>query len=267
MAKGRAQLRALTLNALQEVLRKRVLYAAGILVVLIIAIIFQAWGVLQMADEAGELTSLSSSLPLQAIGLWDFTAMMLAVFLGAVGISSEVSAKTIVHVLSRPVERTVYLAGRWLGVLLFLWAFQVIGILVTISIMQVFDLHAAPIFWAGCAEMLVKPVFFSGISLGLSVFMPPLLAGGSAFLLSVASHFLGDALHHPQWFLRQLANLAYYLLPAQMPGNLIAESFQQASMHPKFALYFQVMGENLLYTVAIFTVACVFFRHRELRLR
>ncbi|CAN5877203.1 hypothetical protein BH11VER1_BH11VER1_20230 [soil metagenome] len=268
MGKTVSQIRAIALNMLQEILRKRVLYVVAILVVLIFVIIFAQQKVLQMAIGAGESTEqMTANLARQALGLWDFAAVVLALFLGAVGISSEVTAKTIVHVLSRPVQRAAYLAGRWLGTLVFLWAFQLLGILLALLIMRVFDVHFSPIFWAGCAEMLVNAVFLSGISLSLSVCLPPVLAGGCAYLLSIASTFLGSTWSHPQWFLRQLANIAFYILPAQMPEDLISESLGKDLLHPNFALYFQVMGENLLYTLAIFAVACAVFARRELRLR
>ena len=268
MGKTVSQIRAIALNMLQEILRKRVLYVVAILVVLIFGTIFAQQKLLQMASVAGESTELMTANIVQtALGVWSFAAVVLALFLGAGGISSEVTAKTIVHVLSRPVQRAAYLAGRWLGTLIFLWAFQLLGILLALVIIRVFDVHFSPIFWAGCAEMLVDAVFLSGISLSLSVCLPPVLAGGCAFLLSIASTFIGSTWQHPQWLLRQLANMAYYLLPAEMPEDLISESLRKDLLHPNFTLYFQVMGENLLYTLAIFAVACAVFAHRELRLR
>lgn len=268
MARTVAKIRALTLNTLQEIVRKRVLHVAAILLVLIFALIFSQLKFLQMATDAGESTTrMTADFVRQALGVWDFTAGALALFLGAVGISSEVTAKTIVHVLSRPVERATYLTGRWLGTLVFLWAFQFLGVVLALLITRIFNVHFTPMFWAGCAEMFIKSVFFSGVSLGLSVGLPPMLAGGCAFLLSMASGFLGDALHHPQWVLRQLANLAYYLLPARMPEDLISESFRKELLHPDFALYFQIMGENFFYALAVFVVACAVFARRELRLR
>jgi ABC-type transport system involved in multi-copper enzyme maturation permease subunit len=38
------------------------------------------------------------------LGIWGSAAIFLALFLGAIGVSSEIGAKTIVHVMSRPVE-------------------------------------------------------------------------------------------------------------------------------------------------------------------
>jgi ABC-type transport system involved in multi-copper enzyme maturation permease subunit len=268
MGKATTQIRALALNAFQEVLRKRVLYVAAILIVLVAIIIFSQIKLLEMAGEAGESTGgISGNFVQQTLGLWNFAASLLALFLRAVGLSSEITAKTIVHILSRPVDRTVYLAGRWLGVLAFLWAFELLGISLSLLIARIFDVHFAPIFWAGCAEVFVNVAFLSGISLGLSVVIPPVLAGSCAFLLTIVSGFLGDTLHHPQWILRILANAAYYLLPARMPEDLIAESFQKELLHPNFALYFQIMAENLGYTVVVFAIACVIFARRELRLR
>jgi Cu-processing system permease protein len=262
------KIRALTFNTLQEVLRRRVLYVVAIALVLTCAIIFSQLKVMQMASSAGESTErMTAGFVQQALGVWNFTAGALALFLGAVGISSEIVAKTIAHVVSRPVERAVYLMGRWLGTLIFLWGFQLLGILLALLITRIFDVRFTSMFWAGCTEMFVAPLFLSGVSLGLSVLLPPALAGGCAWLLSFASVFIGDTLHHPIWALRQLANLAFYLLPARMPQDLIAESFQKELLRPDFPLYFRVMGENVLYAVVVFIAAAAIFRRRELRLR
>ncbi|MEY4484784.1 MAG: family transporter protein [Verrucomicrobiota bacterium] len=263
-----AKIYALTLNTLQDILRKRVLYVVLILVVLVVAAIFSQLQLLQMASDAGESTTkITAGFVGQALDTWDFFACFLAVFFGAVGISSEVTAKTIVHVLSRPVGRTVYLTGRWFGTLLFLWGFQCVGILFALLIVRIFDVHLTPMFWVGCADMFFKPVLYSGVSLSLSVFLPPVLAGSCTFLLTIASTIIGGYLHHPVWILRQFAKLAYYIPPAEMPVDLISASFTKELLHPDYTLYFLVMGENILYAIMIFLVACAIFARRELKLR
>ncbi len=52
-----------------------------------------------------------------------------------------------------------------------------------------------------------------------------------------------------------------------MPVNLLAESLSKESLHPEYWLYLRVLGENVLYAVAVFVIASFFFRRRELRMR
>src|SRR4051812_11837971 len=205
-----AQIRAVALNTVQETLRKRVLHVVAVLMVLILLGIFSQQRVLQMAADAGEMTmiaNLRAEFVRQAMGLWDFAAAFLALFLGAMGVVSEINARTIVNVLARPIERSAYLAGRWFGTLVFLWGFQLLGIGLAVAIARSLDVQYTAMFWSGCVEMLALSWYYSGVSLGLSVFLPPILAGGGAFLLIMLPAFVGGYLQHPQWALRLLANL------------------------------------------------------------
>ena len=128
MARTAAKIRTIAMTALQETLRRKVLYLVAILVVLAISVVGSGMVILQMAMQAGEMetaSSVSAGFVQMVLGMWRFGGIFLGIFLGAVGISSEVTAKTIVNVLSRPVERGAYLTGRWLGTVAFLGAFPV----------------------------------------------------------------------------------------------------------------------------------------------
>jgi len=63
---------------------------------------------MRMARQAGEaqmIVQIGNYFMKTIISVWDFAAFFLALFLGAIGVSSEISARTLVHVMSRPVER------------------------------------------------------------------------------------------------------------------------------------------------------------------
>ena len=264
------KLRAITLTSFQETLHRRVLYLVLILVLIVLAAMSTEMLYVRMARQAGEadaVAAMGRNFFQQILGIWDFAAFFLALFLGAVAISSELKSKTIVTVLSRPVSRWVYLLGRWLGVLLFLWAFLIVGILGALLWGAFFDLHYSAFFWLGIAELFVKATFLSGVSLGLSTLFPPAAAGATTFVLTVLPLMVKGAMDHPRWILRSLATIGYYIAPAHLPVDLISDSFKKEMVDPKYLLYVQVLGENLLYTGAVFLLACAVFKRRELRLR
>jgi len=270
VARSLVQVRAIAVTAFQETLRRKVFYLVAILAIFIIAMVSSGRVLLQMATEAGEMdtaASVRSGMVQNILEVWQFAAIVLALFLGAVGVSSEITAKTIVNVLSRPVGRAVYLGGRWVGVVTFLWLFQLIGILVALVVARIFDVRFVSTLWLGFAKMLVDTVLLSGVSLGLSVFMPPVVAGAGAFLLQMTPGLVKDYLQHPFGVVRILALALYYLSPASMPSNLIQESFTTQLLHSNSSLYSQVLFENLLYSAAVFIAACAIFARREPRLR
>jgi Cu-processing system permease protein len=265
-----AKLRAIVWTSFQETLHRRVLYLVLILALLVIAMLSGQMVYARLATEAGEteaVARMARDLFQQILGTWDFAAFFLALFLGAVAISSELKSKTIVTVLSRPVTRSTYLLGRWLGVLLFLWAFLLVGILGALLWGVLFNLQYGSLFWLGVVELFVRATFLSGISVALSVFLPPAAAGAITVVLTILPMMVKDTMGHPAFIYRVLSTLAYYLAPARMRFDLIEESFKKEAVDPKYLLYGQVLLENLLYTGAVLLLACVIFKRRELRLR
>ncbi len=261
---------AITGTALQETLRRRVFYVVLLLALLIIAAIGSQMFFMKMAREAGEtqiLTAMGVQLMQATLGIWNFAGFFLALFLGAIAVSSEISAKTIVHVMSRPVERSIYLLGRWTGVLIFLFIFLFVGISGALLLSVWLHVPFAPTLWLAIAEIYVTAILFSGVALSFSVFTPPVLAGVLAFLLATLPSMVHSAIHNPRWFYRVPALIAYYIGPAQMPVDLMSESFAKERVHADYGLYLSVLGENFLYAVAALLLATAVFRCRELRVR
>jgi ABC-type transport system involved in multi-copper enzyme maturation permease subunit len=258
------------LTSLQETLRRKVLWIVLVLLVIIGMIVSSSTVILKMATESGEAgvsDSIRSSLISQTLGLWTSAGVFLAVFLGAVGLSSEVAARTIVTVLSRPIDRWAYLTGRWFGVVSFLWAFQLLGILLALGLARALHADFSPTLWLGLLGSLVNVLLLSGVSLGLSVVTPPVLAGVLAFLVPVIPQLVAGLTRNPRWVFRLPALAAYYLTPAAMPVNLIADSFSKQLLHPDYGLYGRVLGENAVYVVMVFALSCLVFARKELRLR
>ena len=264
------KLRAIIWTSFQETLHRRVLYLVLILALIVIAMISSQMVYARLATEAGEteaVTRMARGLFQHILSAWDSAAFFLALFLGAVAISSELKSRTIVTVLSRPVTRWTYLLGRWLGVLLFLWAFLLVGILGALLWGAIFNLNYGSLFWLGLLELFVKATFFSGVSIGLSVILPPPAAGAITFVLTILPMMVKDTMGHPLLIYRALSTLGYYLAPAHMQVDLIEESFKKEMVDPKYLLYGQVLVENLLYTVVVLLLAGAIFKRRELRLR
>ena len=264
------KLMAIAWTAFQETLRRRVFYIVLLLAVLFLVGISSQMFFMRMAHQAGEtaiITQIGREMMQAIFQAWQVAAIFLALFLGAIAVSAEISAKTIVHVMSRPVKRWVYLLGRWLGVLLFLIGFVTVGIAGALGISLWLHVPFASTLWLGIADIYVSTIFYSGVALGFSVFVPPVLAGVLTLLLSILPDMTTQATHDPRLLHRMPALIGYYLGPAQMPLNLMADSFAKERLNTDYLLYLRVLGENLWYTLAVFVIATIVFRRRELRVR
>jgi ABC-type transport system involved in multi-copper enzyme maturation permease subunit len=136
------------------------------------------------------------------------TASLALIALGAGVVSRDISSGAVQMILARPISRTGYLLGRWLGVL---WAFTLFlaltGVLVVLFSFAVFPaMHASveplslPSLLRGGASALLDGVLFSATLLCLSTFLPGYGDLIAYFLLVVglgSLQSLGGALKRP----------------------------------------------------------------------
>ena len=148
-----------------------------------------------------------------------------------------------------------------------LWLFLLVGIAGVLLVSLWLRVPFAPTLWLALAELYVTVTFYSGVALGFSVVVPSVLAGIIAFLLTMLPNLVEGAIRNPRWFYRIPALIAYYLGPAQMPVNLMEESFAKERLHGDYWLYLRVLAENSLYFVAVLVIASFIFRRREIRIR
>jgi len=237
---------------------------------LILIMVVSSQGVLEEASQAGEsvIVLQSHTQMIQTVfTIWNVAALFLALYLGAVAMRSEVTAKTLPPILSRPVERSTYLAGRWIGTLSFLWGFELVGLLLGLVMARVWAVPTTPVLWIACAGAFVAVTFASGLSLALSVAVHPALAGVLAYIVPFLPLMVDDATRHPRAIVRLPATAVYYLSPARMPADLFTESFDKQLRHPAYWLYGHVLLENTGYVILVFVIACIVFKRREVQLR
>jgi hypothetical protein len=142
-----------------------------------------------------------------------------------------------------------------------------IGVAIAAASVEYYQVDHTATLWLGCAESVVAVIYLSGVSLGLSTAMPPMVAGGLTWLIKLLPLMVSDWLKHPRWIVRALAHAVYYFAPANMPVDLVSTSFNKELVHPDYGLYAQVLGENTLYAIVVFALGCAVFARREARLR
>jgi ABC-type transport system involved in multi-copper enzyme maturation permease subunit len=223
-----------------------------------------------MANEAGEtemIAQMQVGSVSQVFGRWSFTASFLGVFLGAIAVASEIQARVIVTILARPIDRWLYLIGRWVGIAAYLVCFALIGAAIGLALVWKIGVHFTPLLWIGVADFFISTLFFSAASLALSTFLPPVLGGAGAFLLSIVAVLTRGSLDHPRAVIRVLAWIGYYVAPAHLPVDAIEDSMGRQLIDPDYTLYVEVLLENVLYSAVLLIGGCVVFDRRELRLR
>src|SRR5215213_1794689 len=117
---------------LREASRRRVLFALAVLTVVLLAL--SAWGFSRLAAESGgsALTSgearLTASIVLNLVMFgYSLIAALGTAFLAGPTVSGESESGVALAVLARPIRRSAYLLGKWLGLVVFGGGFVVLA--------------------------------------------------------------------------------------------------------------------------------------------
>jgi ABC-type transport system involved in multi-copper enzyme maturation permease subunit len=210
------------LNVFRESVRDRVPYN---LVLFAVALMSASYLLGQLT--AGQEVKIIKDLGLGAMSVF---GLFIAVFIGIGLVSKEVERKSIYALLAKPMTRTQLVLGKYVGLVLTLFA--------NLSVMTI-ALYAVLGYWSltehawyksgweapGADPNLLKPVFLiftelslvTAIALLFSTFSSPLLSAALTFGLYVVGHFNEDLRHFetivPSTAAAVLARGLYYLLP------------------------------------------------------
>jgi ABC-type transport system involved in multi-copper enzyme maturation permease subunit len=270
MNRQSTNLRLIAAKTLKAIFRRKLPYLVLILAVLVLLIVVSSHAFLRMARDAGEIEA-AQALQVQSIesvfGIWFLAALVVGIGLGAGTIASEVRSGTIVPVLSKPVNRWAFLAGRWLGNQVFLVGFMGLGFLIGTSVAAAFGLDTNGLYWTALALSLVSILLSNTLATLLGTFLPPALAGGLTFFLIIVQSFAMTLLTQPSALVRYPALFVYYLLPSSPREDVLGQALKSTVLTPDYAPHLMVMLENLGYLASLVLIASAIFTRSEVRSR
>ena len=269
-----------------EAARKKILWV--LIILALAAVALTAWGVsilVQSARDAGtdELRlklGISQVLILIAF-MFGFVLAMTAAFLGAPAIAGDLESGVAQAMLARPVRRSSYLLGRWLGLAIVVILYAALSGFLAIAAVSFVSDYVPPNPLLPVAYLAGQAVVLLTLTVALSVRLPAIAGGaiavvayGIAWLAGVLGH-LGLALGTTG--LVRVSDLGRVLLPTDAlwqgvmfglePPFLRATVGQDAQANPFFALD----GPNLVFVVwavawvvIALVLAIVLLRRREL---
>jgi ABC-type transport system involved in multi-copper enzyme maturation permease subunit len=167
---------------LQEAARRRVLWALGLLTVLLLAL--SAWGFSRLAAESefGTLTSgqarlvASQVLNLVMFGLSLIAALGTA-FLAGPTLAGEIESGMALAVLARPVRRSTVLLGKWLGLVAFGSGYVAIAGLAQFVVVRVTVGYWPPDPVVGLVLLAAQTAVLLTLGLLLSTVISPMASG------------------------------------------------------------------------------------------
>jgi len=256
-----SRLSAITLNTFREAVRDRVLYNLVLFVLLLVA----------SAPVISQISIGMEKLMLVNLGLSSISlfGVIIAIFVGIGLVSKEIEKKTLYTILSRPVRRWEFIAGKYLGLLLTLVvnaALMTVGFYVALLIF-IHGLHQADgMLLLAIYFIILQFMMMVAITLLFSTFSTPIFSAIFAFSLFVIGTFGNDlrnfaAMSHgtPRW----LATAAAYIMPNFASLNVISQVSHEQSVGWQLVLFNTIYA--LLYSVAVTAAAVLVFERRNLK--
>jgi len=248
----------IALNTIKETIRNHVVYMVLLFVVILIllSVSFGDWSVfarIQVIEDFGLATM-------------SIAGLLLAVFIGVGMLGKEISSKTLYHVLTKPVARYQFIAGKYAGLLSVLALNYAIMTLFFMATLMFLGGHANwPLvsaiicIWTEMAVIISAALFFSS-------FTSPMLAALFSIAFYIAGH-LNDLISiniaSQKWsgFPLVLKTL-YYLLPNLEHFNVRDHVVYNMALPRGFTE--MAVAYGCLYVALFLIFSCILFDKKDL---
>lgn len=267
-----AAVRAIAVHVFKESVRDRVPYNLVLFAVLLIA---SSYFLSQLT--AGQDVKIIKDLGLAATSVF---GLFIAIFIGIGLVSKEVERRSIYSLLSKPISRPQFIAGKYTGLVLTLAvnvAVMTIAIYAVLGYMdwienpdfkRSWDRPALdPVMLGAIALIFVELMLVTAIALFFSSFSSPILSAALTFALYVAGHFNADLKNFDRivdspaaiW----LARAVYRILPDLSAFDIKTEVVHGLPVPP--AYFATTIAYGAAYIAALLLAATFIFSRRDFK--
>jgi Cu-processing system permease protein len=181
----------------RETVRRRALFGAVALTLLFLILfgVGSHYAIADLRDSFGlraEMFNLVIGEILLA-GLYGVANIggLIAIFVAAGAIATEVEEGTLQAVLARPLGRAQVILGKWLGFSLMIATYVAVTGLAACLIMYALSGYLSPNLVAGLALLALKSILLVALALMFSTFLPALASGIVVFILYAVGNVAG----------------------------------------------------------------------------
>jgi hypothetical protein len=218
-----------------------------------------------------------------SLEVWAFLCLAAAIFLGAGSVATEMTTRTIVTVMARPVRRWELLVGKWLGVSAFAVVTLAIGVVLAFGLGTYvgvdFDRVMLVTLREALAQSIVAIVLYSAVAVVLGSFGSWVIAGGVTVLLAFLPILVNELKNiddSPNW--RRVGVTLDWITPdgyVSYYARLNKTPFPGAPQRPAPTAVPQREGTrdlhrplygNLAYAALYFLAGCAAFSRRSINL-
>ena len=216
-----SQIWALALNVWRESSRDR-----GIAILVVFGTLFILVSLVFGQMAVGGKIRVIQNMGFWVIGLWGLFAV---IYLGSNIISQELKHHTIYMVLSRPVNRTIFLLGKFTGMLIVLFLIFLLLCMVWLGLLLFEGIDISRMHFIALGFIFGEWVLLAALSLFFASFTSPLLHNFFLFGICFLGHWSNDLKLYSdnivEPLIKYFLKTIYYILP-----NLEALNFRQMAL-------------------------------------
>lgn len=244
-------------NGYREIIRDRILYGIVVFALLLIGMSL-ALGQLTFAEQA----RISANFGFAGI---QFSASILAIFVGSTLVSKEIEKQTILTLLARPVSRAQFLLGKFLGLILAI-ATVMAGLAGVLAGLVLFlGLPIRPSFAVALYGVGLEAIVLLSLALLFGSFSRPAMTVACSVALFFIGHWVGSL----DFFVRRSQSGAFKALGtavARAVPDLEAFNWRSAPIYDlavPVADVAKASGYALAWTALFLSVTILIFNRRD----
>jgi Cu-processing system permease protein len=244
--------------------------------IMMLAVLF-AFVPLAASLSMRQVVELSITLSLSLVS---FILLVLAVFLGATSVWKDIERRNAYSVLSLPISRMSYMAGRFYGIALFmLFVSLVLGLVVAAVVGMSANMYppARPIVWSYIALAILfnalRSILLVGVAMLFSTistsFFLPVFGTITIFIIGGVTQQVYDFIHTQAGtgtlspLVRHLASIIYYVVPNLSSFDLKVNAIY--AINPTLNGILLTMLYFAVYTAIVLSAGVLLFERREIK--
>ena len=246
-------------NTVRELIRSKLLYNMVIFAALLIA---SSMFVAELTIGQWDRIILDQGLAALEIG-----GSLIAVLVGVNLIAGEVERRTIFPTLAKPLTRTSFVLGRYLGLVAVLVGNVCLMLAVLASVLKLAGYNLSFAAVAAVLLIAVELALLAAVAMLFSSFSTPMLASGFSLSFFLIGHLLGDlrtfADRSTSETAKQVSAVFYRLLPDLELLNLKSRAANGLEVDGRFVAASAAYG--LGYAAVLIVLGILIFSRRDLK--
>jgi ABC-type transport system involved in multi-copper enzyme maturation permease subunit len=247
----------------RDIVRSKTLIPVGVVALLVLASEASAMYFMRYAaeaEESGAAEAIAYKLP-EIIFVTFGAAGWFMAFLFGVGLARhEIQDRTVLATLSRPIARSEYLMGRWLGLMLFLTGYCLVVDMATIGVAILAKVGPNQAYAIDFVLHWVSLIVLATIGMCANTVVRSTVAGAVTLLVCFLPGMLRAGIRSPSLLIRWPARLIDFMLPAWDSLSYGSEMFKKGSLTSNLAGPLWALVHGFTYTALLLILAAWLFR-------